>query len=314
MRIAYRRMSGAMPLSVDEKGSRGIWWEKRWGLIRALRERGHKIEFVSRISRASQAQWRAVPLMREHKLLMLEFGSNNSQFYGNDLAQTVKMLAQHQGQVIFLCDDPDLPFIWGEAQALDYSRWTCWYNATRKPQLPGQPATIPVVDFPFAALTRALPYTPAANPHLIYFGRPNGRHRALGWLMQTGLQLTVAGKVKEWSAFPKVRLVEPPEQPRRPTFYKQFRAALVLADSKHKAMGWRTGRAYHALAAGVPIFSESDHSAMPPASRYKTGPELVERLARLADDTERKKVWADQYLYAQQDRALCDDAFARAGL
>jgi len=55
MKIGYRRVSGKLPLTADEVGSRGTWLEKRNALLVTLINRGHTFDFLSDPTPNSQA-------------------------------------------------------------------------------------------------------------------------------------------------------------------------------------------------------------------------------------------------------------------
>ena len=71
--------------------------------------------------------------------------------------------------------------------------------------------------------------------------------------------MTVAGKQDEWG---DVTAITPPEQKDRAEFYRQWRTCLAIYDSKHRDTGWRTGRAYHALMAGIPVAAPTGNPAL----------------------------------------------------
>jgi len=258
MRVAYRRMSGAIGVSPKEQGTRGLWYEKRKALVELLWQRGHQVEFVSRMTKESQ--FVPVHQLNNQDILLVEFGSSNMSFYGNDLKDTIKMVNDFCGPVVFLNDDPDLPFIWDMVNKP--KQWTCWYNATNAKPLGKQPKDVKIYDMPFSSLQKAEePREQYQKFYLVYIGRPNGRSRAVKQLIAGGVPWRVFGKQKEWEDF-GVMVQEPPHQPERAGFYSCQLGCLVLADNKHKEMGWRTGRAYHAINAGCPALIEADHKLL----------------------------------------------------
>lgn len=317
MRIAYRRLSGAIGVTDQEIGARGLWWEKRRALLRALQARGHQVDFVGRLTKPTAAEHPTVAIHRDHELLMLEFGSNNEQFYGRDLEISYMVAARHRGPIVFLCDDPDLPLAWDKAEMLGLERWTFWLNATRGALWPGLSAAAQarVRDFPFASLMEARRPSLGATPaHLVYLGRPHGRMRAFRSLIQSGAPLQVHGKPKDWARHPEITVLPPPHQPQRAAFYAAQRGALVVADGKHKTLGWRTGRAYHAVLAGCPALPESDHEVLRPLGSYRHPDEIAERVARWSDPHLRAADWRRQHEVVMADRELCAQRLDELGL
>ena len=73
MYIVYRRMSGAIGLTDLEKGTRGLWLEKRRALLAELRRRGHVVDVVNRMTKFSEPlnppEWNP----RKCELLIIEF-------------------------------------------------------------------------------------------------------------------------------------------------------------------------------------------------------------------------------------------------
>jgi hypothetical protein len=261
MKIGYRRVSGKLPLTVDEVGARGTWLEKRRALIRNLESRGHTFVYLSDPTPNSAAQGYIKTPYDTCDLLMLEFGGNNLMFNKKAWEETFAIIKKHQDKIVFLCDDPDLPFLWNELPDEDWSRWTIAANATQSEQVKAKmkvPAKAQVIDMAFHALLPQLAFTDGQNSTAIYYGRPNGRNKILQPFLSSGA-LTVAGKQEEWG---DVTAITPPEQKNRVEFYRQWRACLAIYDGKHKDTGWRTGRAYHALMAGIPVAAPTGNPAL----------------------------------------------------
>ena len=80
MKIGYRRVSGKLPLTVDEAGARGTWLEKRRALIRSLEDRGHTFAYLSDPTANSLNAGFHKQALADSELLMLEFGGNNLMF------------------------------------------------------------------------------------------------------------------------------------------------------------------------------------------------------------------------------------------
>lgn len=316
MRIAYRRMSGAVSFSPNERGSRGLWWEKRQGLVRWLLRRAHTIELVSRLSKNGDAGL-LTPASYDaarHELLLVEFGSSNERFNGDDLAETMRIANAHKGPAVYLCDDPDLPFLW---ERLDRpERWVQWLNARSPGQVGKQPDAVRSVDFPFAATLKPRPTLEGAwiDQELVYLGRPNGRAKALRTVLSAGVPLAVYSNPKDWTDF-DIPVVPPPSQPRRSEWYARKTASLVLADAKHKALGFRTGRAFHALCAGTPFLYENDHPAFDGyLGGFTTADDLRGWWGALVDPATRQTLLEQQLERFTLDQQLCATAATAVGL
>jgi hypothetical protein len=316
MKIAYCRMSGPIGLTSVETGTRGLWFEKRKALVRALMLRGHTVDFVSRFTRFTAAAQEPVRCNETHELLMVEFGSSNRQFYAKDLDAIGATTVQHVGPIVFVCDDPDLPYVWSGIPADRLDRWTVWMNATRPQAFAGMPTSMRVLDAPFASLLQ--PAAEVSRPgydKLVYIGRTMGRDKVLKALTREASEAFVAcGRPAEWTRYAGTKLMDSPPQTERSAFYRRFLGSLVLADAKHKRLGWRTGRAYHALYAGCPAVVETDHDALPFA-RFGTPAELRSLVALWRRMPEvRQTAWETQLTLARADVAIMNQTFAECGL
>lgn len=315
MKIAYRRMSGAIGLTQFETGTRGLWLEKRLALIAELTRRGHQVHLVNRMTKYSQP---IIPAVWDtsYDLLFVEFGSSNAKFYGEDLKQTQHMVATHRGYIVFLCDDPDLPYLWKTVP--DVGRWAVWLNAKYGEPFGGQPDSIPIYDAPFAALLKppgwASPGPDSQGVQLVYNGRAKGREAAFRALFAAGVPFVVAGRPAEWKDFPAT-VIEAPTQAHRAEFYRTKLGSLVLADKKHKKLGWRTGRAYHALYAGTPAVVERSHRALAEVfDTFETTDELTALVRRWQEPTTRRQDWEAQMVQALADREVMERTFCSLAL
>lgn len=273
MKIAYRRMSGAIGLSSTERGARGLWWEKRKALVMKLHARGHEVLFVNRMTKESSEF--PVAEFNDHEIgmLIVEFGSSNTNFYGIDLKETIQICNSFKGPKVFINDDPDLPFIWDALSSV--KDWTCWHNASHSRPLGKQPREVPIFDMPFSVLQNFHnPRRIYETGALAYIGRPNGRAAVVKQLIAERAPWQVYGKQKEWDDF-GVFVKEPPNQPERVDFYAGQIGCLVLADKKHKEMGWRTGRAYHAALAGCPALVEDSHTHLKAFPKFASVSDIV---------------------------------------
>lgn len=316
MRIAYRRMSGAIGLSLEEKGTRGLWWEKRRALFSALQNRGHSITLFNRMTKPSIGiNSRAAMNFRQDSadVLMIEFGSNNTNFYGEDLLETQEMARLHPGKIVYLCDDPDLPYLWKTVQT-DFDRWSVWMNARYAAPFGGQPAEVRCFDFPFSSLQAArVPSHTYQADALVYIGRAGGRDSAVKDLIQSRAPWRVYGRAAEWNKF-LIPVFDAPDQPFRANFYHSQIGCLVLADAKHKRLGWRTGRAYHALLAGCPAVVEASHTALGSFQQYREGNELHELLKHWRNPEHRLTEWKRQINCMADERQIVDATLAAHGL
>lgn len=287
MRILYRRLSGTLGISAAEPGARGTWLEKRAALLTCLEARGHVVTVHGRISDASRdlltaCQWTGSALdpadvsalNEDFDMLLVEFGGTNMRFYGEQIRETCGLASAFRGPKVFLCDDPDLRFPWNLLGRLRAAEWKVWANCVlprtyaeqylqRPGDVPAQAWDVEVLDLPFASLCAATGWQHLpANDRLVYVGRPNGRVKAFRQLVAAGVWFQVYGRQKEWK-LPGVAAVRAaPLQNERRQFYGQQLGALGIVDDRHKELGWRTGRIYHAGLAGCPVVVEADNRQM----------------------------------------------------
>jgi len=253
MKIGYRRAAGKLPLTDNETGARGTWLEKRLALLRELRQRNHEILYWNNLTDPSKEAGLRTDAYQPVDLLIIEFAGGNLSFYRDDYNLTNAIIKEHAGPILYLCDDPDLPYPWHTLPNEDWSRWTIGINAinlnaARKALKIPTPAR--VIDLPFASLLPQHPYQTPDALAAIYYGRPNGRTNLIKRYL--GPKLLIAGKPKEWAEL-GIPPLTPPEQHQRAYWYSRFAICLALYDNKHAQLGFRTGRAYHALNAGTPV-------------------------------------------------------------
>ncbi len=281
-KILYRRYSGAIGLTKDEIGTRGLWWEKRHGLCQFLVSRGHDIHFVNRMTKESSGLGSEYD--GPYDLMIVEFGSGNKNFYGKDIEETLRMMRNLPKGTpkIFICDDPDLPLEWGAVSGIQ--NVFAWYNCVGANSLLNQPEAIKTYDMPFSSLVVAanggvypepLILTPEQREGrgLCYLGRPDGRRKIIHQLLAGNIKFRVYGRQPEWDDL-GITAHPAPNQPQRAAFYSKQLGCLALADAKHKILGWRTGRAFHAIVAGCPAVFESDHRAF--AGGYRSFRNIIE--------------------------------------
>lgn len=300
-------------MSLEEKGARGLWWEKRRALVTALTLRGHQVDFCSRMTKPS-ADYPVKPLGNWHDLLFIEFGSSNSQFYGEDLSAVQKMVEDYTGKIVFLNDDPDLPYVWKTVRQKDVGKFSVWMNATRPQPFGGQLTSVRSYDFPFSSLCPRLdPSADYDHEGLVYIGRPNGREKVFDEIFLNRVPLKIHGKEKEWQRF-KVSVFPAPNQPDRAHFYRRHLGSLVIADAKHKRMGWRTGRAYHALLAGCPAVVEHDHDALSGFNVFRHPCELLYVAERWKSVATRSNDWRRQIAALDKDKLIMEQTFREFGI
>ena len=273
--IAYRRVAGKVGLTNQENGVRGAWVEKRVALFNNLLETDNEILLLSTTTKATnnfgiEHQQHYEP----SDLLILEFGGTNLRFYKNDWEQTISIIKQHKNEILFITDDPDLSFIWNLLPQEDWSRWTIGANATNPKEsakVLKTPNNAKTIDYPLLPSLTETTFNTHESNKVIYIGRPNGREQFFNDLTRCP-NLEIAGNEKEWHTYPHLQIKPYPQQRDRQNFYKQYGGCLAVYDRKHKATGWRTGRAYHALAAGIPIAAPIGNEALnwtyPIMSRY----------------------------------------------
>ena len=323
-KIGYRRMSGAIGLSLQEQGTRGMWWEKRRALLDYLRSRGHEVVLTNRLSKATLGDERVCreqlweePGAGTYDVLLIEFGGSNAQFFGRDLEETYRLIAAHDGPVIYLCDDPDLWFPWKATPNEEWSRWTVLVNAAAEragPRVYPVPGGARVMDFPVASLLPMAEALPARGDHLAYVGRPLGRGDAFRRLIAAGAPFRVYGRAEEWEEF-GLRVQEAPPQPQRGAFYATQLGCLAIADKKHKKMLWRTGRAYHAISAGCPVLAEANHTLLAANfGAYADPTKVAEWAARWRDSAARAEDVRHQQGAIARERVILEDTVSRCGL
>lgn len=311
-------MSGPIGLTDEEKGTRGLWWEKRKALLAFLLKRGHTIDIVNKMTKPSEGMQKEFTGVYDH--LIIEFGSRNKAFYGSQIEETLQLIKRHRGEYIFLCDDPDLPFLWEELDSIDEKRWTVWHNAVRPQAFGKMPTNLRVLDMPFSSIQLSVAEnkiecsTDYQKTHLVYIGRPDGRKSAFIDLIAQGVPFKVHGRQAEWSEL-GVKTHESPDQPQRANFYARQLGSLCIADSKHKILRWRTGRAFHAIMAGCPAVFEQTHKAFEQYKIYKTPQHLKQIIFNWSESSEARYLdWNRQKMLINQDIAIAEHTAVLSGL
>lgn len=337
MKIAYRRVSGKIITSEQDCGSRGSWFEKRKAVFEFLRGRGHKVDLVSPLSKnSSNKDWqKTIPYSAEEKYdaVVFEFAGLNKVFFEKDLEETARIAREHSGICVFICDDPDLPFLWDVVSKTSRQRWFALYNAKypKKVSIGKQPDFVESLDLPLPLLEagvagfmkpQAYSLEQLQSKSLVYFGRPNGREKVLSSVLSTpGVGLRIFGKDADWVSIKEkygVRIHEPPTQDQRRLWYSQQLASVVLADEKHKRFGWRTGRASHALLAGCPAIVEKSHTALIEEGCFSFGSGIdLRRIAQnlRINPEQRRSLWeGSMQQMLESQKGVLERTLQRVGL
>jgi len=301
MIIGYRRITSKIGLSFFESGQRGSWVEKRIGLINFLKSKNIEINYLSSFTSQSQHIKQS-----EGKIdvLLLEFSGNNLNFYEKDYNHTLKLIEKHNGKIIFVCDDPDLPFLWKLLKNEDFSRWDIWINAKNKEkarEILKIPDKCQVYDIPFHQFLKPTNQSNYKIKKIIYIGNNTGRKKIFQELINSP-NLIISGREKEWQDY-NVQITLMPDQKDRKQFYKLFFASLCVNDTKHLDSKWRTGRFYHGLYSGLPILTVKNYSSV-------NGYEIenfkdLDNFTTISDEY-RLKIWQKQIDYATQDKGDLD--------
>jgi hypothetical protein len=292
MEVGYRRCSGRIGLTKLESGTRGAWVEKRIAIWKSMCSMGHNVFSLSNTTDITSLDG----VNKQDKkcdLLMLEFGGTNLQFYKKDWDNTIDVIKRHEGKIAFICDDPDLTMLWELLPAEDWTRWTVVANATNVTEVARVlkvPKGVNVIDMPMASGIPINEFTDGVNP-VVYIGRNGGRTKILKEFTQSN-SLIIAGKQNEWTKFPNVKLVDIPQQRDRVNFYRTYKGCLALFDNKHAITGWRTGRAYHALFAGIPILSPRGNDGLDWTEEVNLSTQLDSFVS--LSKTQREDIWYKQ--------------------
>jgi hypothetical protein len=248
--IGYRRVSGKIGLTQNESGIRGSWVEKRICLLSNLLDHNYKIKLLSKTTDQTN-----IPINNsDYDYLILEFGGTNYNFYKKDWDETIDIINKFKGKIMFINDDPDLPFLWNLLDNEDWSRWTIAVNALNLKAckiILKCPNKTTLIDLPMFIGLKFNEFNLNNNPEMIYIGRASGRKKYFDEFLKCK-QLRIAGKQKEWSEYNLI-LIDIPQQKERINFYKNFNSSLCVYDQKHAKCHWRTGRAYHAIISGIPV-------------------------------------------------------------
>jgi hypothetical protein len=294
--IGYRRVAGKIGLTKNEAGVRGAWVDKRVALFKMLGNLGHRIELLSNTTDETKDD--GTTIGNTDKLcdiLYLEFGGTNIQFYGKDWNQTVEIVKRHKGKPkVFVCDDPDLTFLWDMLTDENWSEWTIAANAVNTKEVLRvlkAPEGVKCIHLPMDKGMEFMDFSPGKIQKIVYIGRNQGRSSYFK-IFGSSPHLQIAGKQKEWEDYPNLTLVDIPLQKNRRAFYRDYYGCLAIYDKKHKETGWHTGRAYHALYAGIPVLAPPGNDGLKWAYPV-TSPKDIEDFINLPEE-KRKEIWQKQ--------------------
>ena len=292
--IGYRRVAGKIGLTSYEEGIRGAWVDKRVALFKKFFADGHRIVILSNTTESTKGDGVEYQHKEHYDILCLEFGGTNLQFYGNDWELTVKFIDRHKGFVWFVCDDPDLSFLWNLMPDENWDRWTILANAVNADATLKALKAPEGVGFMHVAMDKYMEadtFSPGFIPKVVYIGRNQGRTEYFKEYTKSPY-LRIAGKPTEWEDYPNLTLVDVPLQKDRRRFYRNYYGCLAIYDKKHKETGWHTGRAYHALYAGIPVLVPPGNDGLAwgyPVNNYID----IEKFILLSAE-EREVIWQNQ--------------------
>lgn len=307
MKIAYRRLSGAIALTKNEIGTRGLWLEKRLALVKFLQSRKHTVDYIGRMTKASKSFEKKIKF--DHELLIIEFGSNNTLSYGDDIQETLELCNNTNCHKIFICDDPDLPFLWSKVNASEFS---AWYNCLNPPKI----KDVKVYDFPFSSLQKPISIAPMYNKSkLVYIGRPFGREKEIEQLIKGKVPWMPYGDKKHWEQI-NIAVGQAPSQSVRGNFYNKSIGSIVLYDQKHAKLGWRTGRAFHSALSGCPaiVFGGNENLALKPFLHCETTKAIIDSYERWKNPEARKREIEKQIELILQEKKIAMKVLENFGL
>jgi hypothetical protein len=294
--IGYRRVAGKIGLTKNEAGVRGAWVDKRVALFKMIGNAGQRIELLSETTEETKNDGTTIgDLNKVCDVLYLEFGGTNIQFYGKDWNKTVEIVKRHKGKrKVFVCDDPDLTFLWDMLTEENWSEWTIAANAVNTQEVLRvlkAPAGVNCIHLPMDKGMEFLDFSEGTINKIVYIGRNQGRASHFK-IFGSSPYLQIAGKAKEWEDYPNLTLVDIPLQKNRRAFYRDYYGCLAIYDKKHKETGWHTGRAYHALYAGIPVLAPPGNDGLSwtyPVTCLKD----IEDFINLSVE-KRKEIWQNQ--------------------
>lgn len=291
--IGYRRVAGKIGLTNHEDGIRGAWVDKRIALFKKFFADGHRIVLLSNTTTATKDEG-LDKQNDQFDILCLEFGGTNLQFYGKDWEITSNYVKTHNGFKWFVCDDPDLSFLWNLTPEENWEHWTILANAVNADATLYALKAPEGVGFMHIAMDKymeAESFSPGIISKVVYIGRNSGR---AAYFKNFGKSpyLQIAGKAKEWEDYPNLTLVDVPQQKDRRKFYRDYYGCLAIYDKKHKETGWHTGRAYHALYAGIPVLVPPGNSGLSWGYAINDSSD-IEKFIQLPVE-ERRAIWQKQ--------------------
>lgn len=298
MRVGWVRGAGKIGLTQVEKGTRGAWVEKRRLLFSAFESHGAEVVPLTPLTDTSAmtSPYALADTEAPVDLIVLEFAGLNMGWYGEDWARARDIISRHKGKVMFVCDDPDLPLPADVFKDERWSRWMFAFNAVNIPEVRdaldvplsvGKVIDLPLIGY-YADAECATEYE---HRQLVYIGRNGGRSKIFKSLLPCA-GLAIAGRDKEWEKY-DVSVVPMPEQRDRAAFYRKYFGAYAVFDQLHDRTGWRTGRAYHAHAAGVPVWIPARTAGIEWAGVAANRFDIMRAVESLEDER-RTELWQNQ--------------------
>jgi len=300
VRIGWVRGAGKIGLTDQESGTRGAWVEKRRMLFSAFESHDAEVIPLTPMTPRTRVEtsYGLADTYSRCDLLVVEFAGLNMAWYGDDWRNAAELVRNHKGRVLFICDDPDLPLPVDMFAGEDWSRWMFAANAVNVDATAEHlhvPSGATAIDLPLVGEYRDRLRVAPAYEHrsLVYIGRNSGRSAVFKKLLPCE-GLTIAGREAEWKSYGSViNLVDVPEQAQRAEFYRRYLGGYVVFDKVHQRLGWRTGRAYHAHAAGVPVWAADLNNGMPWVQIAPSATDINE--ACNTDDQTRANIWSQQH-------------------
>jgi hypothetical protein len=258
-----------------------MWYEKRLALLAALRNLGHTVLFLSRPTQYSKHEY-IMGQPEDCDLILMEFGSDNEQFYGEDILPSRQMLATRK--CIFLLDDPEL--MPKEAQQAE----RIWVNA-RNMEAVKEKWGSKCEYMPFAAIQTGKLSQPT-NTFGIYIGSATQGREVFVQAFQAVCPTLIFSREGQ---FKRLISQPPPPQPLRYALYGKHKFSLGLRDKTHKKYDWNTGRQTHSVMAGTPFINDDQASWQ---QQYD------------GIDLDRAGVWAAQYANIKAEQTIAEAQLA----
>lgn len=268
--LAYIRLSCGIGISDTGTPTRSGWFNKRKKLLQLLNEAGINVILTTRPTKDCKGMWEypcPVEKVDSCEACFIEFASENYKFHKTEIDESCEIIKRFKNKLkIFMSDDPDI--LKGNMKIIekisgvslrgpdtiillnaDVSR----YDWNTYLELEGAV----VMPFYIGAMLDRLA-EPAAEKiqKILYLGNA-----------EDGSRKKIIDSIRSIENFPIDIVsnkkggseIEAPTQPERLKFMSKYVAFLGLSDTKHKKMGWKTGRVEYAALAGIPVFVEAKH-------------------------------------------------------